>query len=115
MCVCVCVCVCVCPKSHSLCAHTQLAQIKADLRDILHSHKLTQDPYLLARTHVPHDKDSELEGKWQDTIAYNNSVQESVHLPALRPHPAAGVVERQHRQQAVRGKAVSGLLPSHPL
>ena len=94
----------------------QLTQIKADLRDILFSHKWSPAAYLQARAYVPGPLGTEGEGEGgagQSQVF--KRVQQNVQLPALRPHLQGGVAERQRRRQAVQGRPLrAGLPPLHP-
>lgn len=91
----------------------QLTQIRADLRDILFSHKWTPEAYLRARAYVSHPS-SRGEHTQRRGRAFQR-VQDNVHLPALKPYLLGGAAERQHRRQAVQKKTSSMRLPAlHP-
>lgn len=86
----------------------ELLQIKADLRDVLYSHKWTPDAFLMARAYVSADSGflpQIVSQSSRETLekAYQR-VKEEVTLPALRPKVPSMVAERYRRAQAIRGR-----------
>lgn len=96
----------------------ELTQIKADLRDVLYSHKWTPDAYLMARAYVSDETEADAKGTITKTElpdisnstappremvekAYQR-ITESLALPALLPKVPVTVADRKrkaHRMQ----------------
>jgi len=92
----------------------ELIQIKADLHDVLYSHKWTPDAYIMARAYISDEKSGkEKEGALPKIATQSNRrmmerayqcVHEGVTLPALHPRMPNGIAERLKRAQALRGR-----------
>ena len=88
----------------------ELVQIKADLHDVLYSHKWTPNAYLMARAYVSDERTGE-EGilpkiavpshKKSLERAYQR-VQEGITLPALHPRVPNSFAERKKRAHTLR-------------
>lgn len=93
----------------------QLTQIRADLRDILFTHKWTPEAYLRARAYVPHTSSRGSGEHTQSRGRAFQRVHDNMHLPALKPHLLGGAAEKQRRRQAVQKKTSATRLPAlHP-
>ncbi|XP_065890498.1 coiled-coil domain-containing protein 74B-like [Dysidea avara] len=89
----------------------ELSQIKADLKDVLYSHKWTPDAYLIARAYIDDEERPELSTMPPNTAnskqnlmekAYGK-VRENISLPPLRVNQK-NFADRHRRMQAVRTK-----------
>jgi len=101
----------------------ELSKLKSDLNDALYSDKWTPDAYLLAKSYMADEMQTNTRQNTPATRALPrlhsrekmhlgrtatgrmHFVQDSVSLPVLRPNGGANVADRKRRQQAlVRGR-----------
>ncbi|XP_071945384.1 uncharacterized protein [Antedon mediterranea] len=91
----------------------ELTRLKADLKDVLYSHKWTPDAYLLAKAYIAEedgDTNAEGEGKSPRVALKNHSrkipdsafQKDTISLPPLPQTHGNKVAERQRRVEAIK-------------